>query len=121
MTTRAPRVAGVSPLVLGLIAILLVLIVPPVIYLVRSSFQEIEFDGFTWTDLPRSSLPNLVDLFSRASHASVRELRIIPSRYPAWLTPKEIVQIQKDIATAKLAFPQTFILIFRNKCHFTEI
>ncbi len=45
MTTRAWRVAGVSPLVLGLIAILLVLIVPPVIYLVRSSFQEIEFDG----------------------------------------------------------------------------
>ena len=54
--------------------------------------------GFTWTDLPRSSLPNLVDLFSRASHASVRELRITPSRYPAWLTPKEIAQIQKDIA-----------------------
>jgi hypothetical protein len=39
-----------------------------------------------------------VDLFGRAAHASVKELRIIPSRYPAWLTPKEIVQIQKDIA-----------------------
>ena len=54
--------------------------------------------GFAWTDLPRSSLPNLIDLFGRASHASVKELRIVPSRYPAWLTPKEIVQIQRDIA-----------------------
>lgn len=54
--------------------------------------------GFAWTDLPRSSLPNLVDLFGRAAHASVKELRIAPSRYPAWLTPKEIVQIRKDIA-----------------------
>src|SRR5882762_6072333 len=35
----------ISPLVLGLILILLVLIAPPVIYLVRSSLQEIAFDG----------------------------------------------------------------------------
>ena len=34
-----------SPLVLGLIAVLIVLIVPPLVYLVRSSFQEINFDG----------------------------------------------------------------------------
>jgi len=34
-----------SPLVLGLILILVVLILPPVIYLVRSSLQEINFDG----------------------------------------------------------------------------
>ncbi|HEY4264673.1 MAG TPA: iron ABC transporter permease [Micropepsaceae bacterium] len=34
-----------SPLVLGLILVLLVLILPPVIYLIRSSLQEIAFDG----------------------------------------------------------------------------
>ena len=54
--------------------------------------------GFAWTDLPRSSLPNLVDLFGRAATASVRQLRIVPSRYPAVLTPKVIHQIQVDIA-----------------------
>jgi polyisoprenyl-teichoic acid--peptidoglycan teichoic acid transferase len=54
--------------------------------------------GFSWTDLPRSSLPNLVDLFGRASSASVKQLRIVPSRYPAWLTPSEITQIRADIA-----------------------
>lgn len=54
--------------------------------------------GFTWTDLPRSSLPNLVDLFSRADTASVKQLRIVPSRYPAYLTAAEITQIQSDIA-----------------------
>jgi iron(III) transport system permease protein len=45
MTTRAARSLRVSPLVLGLIAVLVVLILPPVIYLIRSSLQEIEFDG----------------------------------------------------------------------------
>jgi hypothetical protein len=54
--------------------------------------------GFAWTDLPRSSLPNLVSLFGRAASASVRQLRIVPSRYPAFLTPREITQIQRDIA-----------------------
>jgi iron(III) transport system permease protein len=34
-----------SPLVLGLILVLVVLILPPVIYLIRSSLQEIAFDG----------------------------------------------------------------------------
>jgi LCP family protein required for cell wall assembly len=54
--------------------------------------------GFTWTDLPRDSLPNLVELFGRAAHASVKQLRIVPSRYPAYLTKQEISQIQTDIA-----------------------
>lgn len=45
MTTRASRLPKFSPLVLGLILVLVVLILPPVIYLVRSSLQEIEFDG----------------------------------------------------------------------------
>ncbi|MBI2780531.1 MAG: LCP family protein [Chloroflexi bacterium] len=54
--------------------------------------------GFTWTDLPRSSLPNLVDLFSKAANASVKQIRIVPPTYPAWLTPTEITQIQKAIA-----------------------
>ena len=34
-----------SPLVLGLVLALLVLIVPPTIYLVQSSLRETNFDG----------------------------------------------------------------------------
>jgi LCP family protein required for cell wall assembly len=56
--------------------------------------------GFTWTDLPRSSLPNLVTLFGKAADASVKHLRIIPPAYAEWLTPAEIHQIQ--VAIAKL-------------------
>lgn len=54
--------------------------------------------GFTWTDLPRSSLPNLVKLFSKAANASVKQMRIVPPTYPSWLTPTEITRIQKAIA-----------------------
>jgi LCP family protein required for cell wall assembly len=54
--------------------------------------------GFTWTDLPRASLPNLVNLFSRAANASVKQLRIVPPTYPAWLTPSEITRIRKAVA-----------------------
>lgn len=54
--------------------------------------------GFTWTDLPRSSLPNLVSLFGKAAHATVKELRIVPTKYPEWLTPAEVTKIQHDIA-----------------------
>jgi len=43
-STRARRIRY-SPLVLGLILILLLVIVPPVIYLVRSSLHETNFDG----------------------------------------------------------------------------
>ena len=42
--------------------------------------------GFTWTDLPRSSLPNLVTLFGKAANAGVKHLRIVPPTYPTWLT-----------------------------------
>ena len=56
--------------------------------------------GFVWTDLPRSSLPNLVTLFGRASDASVKHLRIVPPTYPAWLTSTGIHKIQ--VAIAKL-------------------
>jgi LCP family protein required for cell wall assembly len=56
--------------------------------------------GFVWTDLPRSSLPNLVTLFGRASDATVKHLRIVPPTYPAWLTPTGIHKIQ--VAIAKL-------------------
>jgi LCP family protein required for cell wall assembly len=54
--------------------------------------------GFTWTDLPRSSLPNLVTLFGKAADASVRQLRIVPPTYPSWLTPSEITRIRNAIA-----------------------
>jgi LCP family protein required for cell wall assembly len=54
--------------------------------------------GFAWTDLPRDSLPNLVNLFSKARDATVRHLRIVPPTYPSWLTAAEIKKIRIDIA-----------------------
>lgn len=54
--------------------------------------------GFAWTDLPREALPALGDLFSKAAHASVTQLRIVPSRYSTILTPGEVTRIQHDIA-----------------------
>jgi LCP family protein required for cell wall assembly len=54
--------------------------------------------GFAWTDLPRESLPNLVELFGKAANAGVRSLRIVPPRYPAWLTKAVVTKIHKDIA-----------------------
>lgn len=54
--------------------------------------------GFTWTDLPRASLPNLVELFGRASASSVKSLRLVPPRYPSWLTESIITKIRKNIA-----------------------
>jgi len=60
--------------------------------------------GFTWTDLPRSSLPSLVELFGKAQTATVKQLRIVPPTYAEWLTKAEITKIQKDIA-ALLGLP----------------
>ena len=54
--------------------------------------------GFTWTDLPRSSLPNLVELFSKAAHATVKNFRVVPPTYPAYLTPSELTKIRNAIA-----------------------
>ena len=39
--------------------------------------------GAAWTDLPRESLPALVELFGKASTAKVKQLRIVPPHYPA--------------------------------------
>ena len=61
--------------------------------------------GYVWTDLPRSSLPNLVDLFSRAATAQVRLYRFAPSAYPAYLTPATIAKIRSVIANAFPAVP----------------
>jgi LCP family protein required for cell wall assembly len=54
--------------------------------------------GFTWTDLPREALPALGDLFDKASHAAVKQLRITPPNYSGYLTKGEITRIQADIA-----------------------
>lgn len=54
--------------------------------------------GLVWTDISRESLPALVEIFSRAKSASVKQLRIVPSKYPAYLTPAEVTRIQADIA-----------------------
>jgi len=56
--------------------------------------------GYVWTDLPRSSLPNLVDLFSRAATAQVRLYRFAPSAYPAYLNAATIAKIRTVIANA---------------------
>jgi hypothetical protein len=55
-------------------------------------------EGRAWTDLPRDSLPALVQLFGRAAGASVTQLRIVPPTYPEWLTDDVIDQIRSDIA-----------------------
>lgn len=55
--------------------------------------------GFAWTDLPRDSLPNLVNLFSSAANSSVQSLRIVPPKYPSWLTSSVITKIRNNIAT----------------------
>ena len=51
-----------------------------------------------WTDLPRDSLPALVELFGKAANSSVKHLRIVPPTYPTWLTTASIARIQADIA-----------------------
>ena len=61
--------------------------------------------GYVWTDLPRSSLPNLVDLFSRAATAPVRLFRFAPSAYPAYLNAATIAKIRSVIANAFPAAP----------------
>ena len=55
--------------------------------------------GFTWTDLPRDSLPSLVELFGKAQSATVKQLRIVPPTYPEVLSKAEITKIQHDIAS----------------------
>jgi LCP family protein required for cell wall assembly len=54
--------------------------------------------GSAWTDLPRESLPALVQLFGKADTGRVHQLRIVPPRYPTWLTSSAIAQIRRDIA-----------------------
>ena len=56
--------------------------------------------GYVWTDLPRNSLPNLVDLFSRAASAPVHLYRFAPSAYPAYLSDATIAKIRTVIAHA---------------------
>ncbi|HXI46677.1 MAG TPA: DUF6677 family protein [Candidatus Acidoferrales bacterium] len=54
--------------------------------------------GFVWTDLPRDSLPNLVDLFGRAAGATVKHLRIVPPTYPEFITPAITTKVRNDVA-----------------------
>jgi anionic cell wall polymer biosynthesis LytR-Cps2A-Psr (LCP) family protein len=53
--------------------------------------------GFAWTDLPRESLPNLIELFGKASSSGVKSLRIVPPKYQPWLTQATIRKIRKDV------------------------
>jgi LCP family protein required for cell wall assembly len=54
--------------------------------------------GTAWTDLPRSSLPALVELFGKAATAKVRQLRIVPPTYPSYLTAAWVTRIRMDVA-----------------------
>jgi LCP family protein required for cell wall assembly len=54
--------------------------------------------GTAWTDLPRESLPALVELFGRTAGVKVLQLRIVPPHYPAWLTAAWVTQIRHDVA-----------------------
>ena len=54
--------------------------------------------GAAWTDLPREALPALLELFGKTVDAKVKQLRIVPSRYPTWLTAGWVNQIRQDIA-----------------------
>jgi LCP family protein required for cell wall assembly len=54
--------------------------------------------GTAWTDLPREALPALVELFGKTEGKKVHQLRIVPSRYPTWLTAAWVNQIRRDVA-----------------------
>jgi LCP family protein required for cell wall assembly len=54
--------------------------------------------GTAWTDLPREALPALVELFGKTDGAKVKQLRIVPSHYPSWLTAAWVNQIRRDVA-----------------------
>ncbi len=54
--------------------------------------------GTAWTDLPRESLPALIELFGKAADAKVKQLRIVPPRYPSLMTAAWINQVRDDIA-----------------------
>jgi LCP family protein required for cell wall assembly len=54
--------------------------------------------GAAWTDLPRSSLPALVELFDKAAKSSVKQLRIVPPTYSTFLTAAELSRIRHDVA-----------------------
>ena len=61
--------------------------------------------GAAWTDLPRESLPALVQLFGKADSGRVHQLRIVPPSYPSWLTSADITRIRRDIAGLLPAVP----------------
>jgi LCP family protein required for cell wall assembly len=62
--------------------------------------------GTAWTDLPRESLPALIELFGKAGDAKVKQLRIVPSRYPSFMTAAWINQVREDIANLLPGTPE---------------
>ncbi len=54
--------------------------------------------GAAWTDLPRESLPALVELFGKAATAKVKQLRVVPPAYPSVLSAWWVTQIRQDVA-----------------------
>ena len=54
--------------------------------------------GTAWTDLPREALPALVELFGKTADAKVKQLRIVPPRYPSWMTAAWVNKIRQDVA-----------------------
>jgi LCP family protein required for cell wall assembly len=62
--------------------------------------------GTAWTDLPREALPALVELFGRTAGQTVVQLRIVPPRYPEWLTAAWVNAIRQDIADLLPGLPR---------------
>ncbi len=62
--------------------------------------------GAAWTDLPRESLPALVELFGRTADVKVKQLRIVPPRYPSWMTAAWVNQVRKDVAALIPGLPE---------------
>jgi LCP family protein required for cell wall assembly len=54
--------------------------------------------GTAWTDLPREALPALVELFGKTADAKVKQMRIVPPRYPSWMTAAWVNQVRHDVA-----------------------
>jgi LCP family protein required for cell wall assembly len=54
--------------------------------------------GAAWTDLPRESLPSIIELFGKAAHAQVKQLRLVPPKYPSYMTAAWITRVRQDVA-----------------------
>jgi LCP family protein required for cell wall assembly len=62
--------------------------------------------GTAWTDLPREAIPALVELFGTTQGQDVEQLRIVPSRYPSFMTAAWVNQVRRDVANLLPGIPR---------------